>query len=195
MRVMGLLGAVCILLLITDATVFAALVDSDGSDQFAVGSALLYYADKRVYHATTRCRQMNYHDCGNPRLGQPLDRVIADRMVNESAQLTLEYHPLGSKNATEPFLSANSVFASLVSGYGIRAENKRIFDGIGMGYTLSIFDAFGKKDAMSIGAGLAWLSDVHTLESTVRPGWVLRAHAPTEHNPMVTEMVTVSLKL
>lgn len=103
--------------------------------------------------------------------------------------------PFGSKRSEDSLLAADGIFTSILTSYGFQAENRRLFDGIGLGYTLGVFDAFGRRDALNFGLGVAWFSDVHVLKDHVTPGRLLPSgsHSPTTQTAMTTPMLDIAL--
>jgi hypothetical protein len=82
-----------------------------------------------------------------------------------------------------------------VTSYGYYAEDKKILEGAGLGYTLASLDAFDRPQSVTVSAGGVWLTDVHMLRSDDHPGHQEHGQSPTEHSPMLRGMITLSIAL
>ena len=190
MKGIRLFGAIFSIFLAGEFVGLAAPEDPGLLDLFSVGAGIVHFEEPRVYHATTQCREVNYRNCS-----WRLDKVEVNRKSSTSAVLLLNYYPFGSKRSEDSLLAADGIFTSILTSYGFQAENRRLFDGIGLGYTLGVFDAFGRRDALNFGLGVAWFSDVHVLKDHVTPGRLLPSgsHSPTTQTAMTTPMLDIAL--
>jgi hypothetical protein len=193
LKVLFWLGAAFAVLLAVECVAFAAPDNPGSPSSLSIGTGIIFYGRDRIYHATTQHRELNFKPTGT----KTADSVEVTDKASTSAQLLLEYSFFGRKRSREPLFSADSISAILVTSYGIHAENRKFLDGLGLGYTIAVFDAFHSRDSLRIGLGVAWFNDVHVLRNNVEVGEPIPplTSAPTRRTQLRAGMLTISIGL
>ncbi len=192
-KILAAFGAASAILLLAVFSASAAPPETALLDQFSLGAGVIDYGKPRIYHATTECHKSS---CV-PLSHHVADKVEADRKARVSGQMLLEYHGLGRKSSSDPFLSADGLFGTVVSSYGFNAADKKVVDGLGVGYTLAVTDAFQHKDSLNFGLGAVHLDEVQVLRrgAVVGKPIAVGLHSPTRTTGGWDPMFTLSLAL
>lgn len=187
---------------------WAAAPDDPGVlDRWSVGGGALFFGRERVYHATTACREVNYRNCNKlmdrvpagetQTANPPHDTVEISRSATSSLQVLLDYQPFGgSGQAAAPFsLARANLF--VITSYGFQAENRRLIEGFGLGYSLLRGGEQPGHTPWKLDVGWAWIDEVQVRSPGVRQGHdiPLGDANPTRRVTLSVPMITLTIGL